>query len=58
MFRIILLFVIGAAIVGWITRTPGVRRALWVALALLGTYAVLKATGVIEAIAPARDGVF
>lgn len=58
MFRFILLFVIGLAIVGWLTRTPGVRRGFWVALALLGTYAVLKATGVIEAIAPSRNGVF
>ncbi len=58
MFRFILLFVIGLAIVGWLTRMPGVRRALWVALVLLGIYAVLKATGVIEALAPARNGVF
>ena len=34
------------------------RRGLFAACALILLYAVLKLTGVIEAIAPSRDGVF
>lgn len=41
----------------FLTRLPAVRRALLVLLGLLALYAVLKVTGVIEAIAPHRDGV-
>ena len=39
-----------------ITRSPRVRRVLHVVLAVLAVYAVLKLTGVIEAIAPDRMG--
>jgi len=45
-------------LVGFLTRLPSVRRALLLLLGILAVYAVLKLTGVIEAIAPARDGVF
>ena len=41
-----------------ITRSPRARRVLHVVLGVLALYAVLKLTGVIEAIAPDRDGVF
>ena len=57
MFRILVLLAAGVALVAFVTRAPRVRRALWVTLWLLGAYAVLKVTGVIEALAPARDGV-
>jgi hypothetical protein len=49
------------AVVGFVavaTRLPAVRRALLVLLGVLALYAVLKMTGVIEALAPDRDGVF
>ena len=42
----------------FLTRLPAVRRALLALLGILALYAVLKVTGVIEAIAPHRDGVF
>lgn len=58
MLRILLWFVIALAIVALLTRRQSARRALWVLLGILGTYAVLKSTGAIEAIVPARDGVF
>jgi hypothetical protein len=45
-------------LVAFVTRLPSVRRALLVMLGLLALYAVLKMTGVIEAIAPGRDGVY
>jgi hypothetical protein len=49
-----------AVVVGFVavvTRLPSVRRALLILLGLLALYAVLKMTGVIEALAPDRDGV-
>lgn len=58
MLRFVLWFAIALAIIALLTRRRRVRLALWLLLGALGTYAVLKATGVIEAIAPARDGVF
>jgi hypothetical protein len=45
------------AFVAMVTRLPSVRRALLILLGLLAFYAVLKMTGVIEALAPDRDGV-
>lgn len=41
----------------FLTRLPSVRRALRILLAILVVYAILKLTGVIEAIAPSRSGV-
>jgi len=58
MLRFVLWFAIALAIIALLTRRRRIRLALWLLLGILGTYAVLKATGVIEAIAPARDGVF
>lgn len=40
-----------------LTRAPRARRALWIAVCIIVAYGVLKATGIIEALAPARDGV-
>lgn len=57
MLRILFLAVIALAVVAIFTRSPRARRVLWALFGLLAVYAALKATGVIEAIAPARDGV-
>ncbi len=58
MTRILLLFVVALAIVALLSRKSSLRRALWVICAVLVTYAILKTTGVIEAIAPgARWGI-
>jgi hypothetical protein len=45
-------------LVGFVTRSRRLRRGLWIAFALIVVYAVLKSAGVIEAMAPSRDGVF
>jgi hypothetical protein len=45
-------------LVSFLGRSPRMRRGLHVVLAVLAVYAILKMTGVIEAIAPDRDGVF
>lgn len=58
MLRFILLFVVALAIVAILTRGPAVWRALWVLLAIIGVYVILKATGVIDGLAPSRIGVF
>jgi hypothetical protein len=47
-----------AILVALIARRPGARRALTALLVVLVLYAVLKMTGVIEMIAPGRDGVY
>ena len=56
--KYLLTLVLVVGFVAFVTRLPSVRRALLVLLGLLAFYAVLKMTGVIEAIAPDRDGVF
>lgn len=45
-------------LVALITRRPAGKRALIALLAVLALYAVLKMTGVIELVAPTRDGVY
>ena len=56
--KYLLTLVLIVALVAFVTRLPSVRRALLIVLGLLACYALLKMTGVIEALAPARDGVF
>ena len=56
--KYLLTLVVVVGLVAYVTRLPSVRRALMVVLGLLAFYAVLKMTGVIEAVAPSRDGVF
>ncbi|HVL20294.1 MAG TPA: hypothetical protein VM422_04810 [Amaricoccus sp.] len=56
--KYLLTLVLVVGFVAVVTRLPSVRRALLVLLGLLAFYAVLKMTGVIEAIAPNRDGVY
>lgn len=58
MTKLLFVVIILIAIVALFARSPRARQALWTAFVLLGVYAVLKVTGVIEALAPARDGVF
>ena len=56
--KYLLTLVLVVGFVAVVTRLPSVRRALLVLPGLLAFYAVLKMTGVVEAIAPSRDGVF
>ncbi len=58
MLRIVLLVVALLLLVALMTRADTLRRALYVILGAMALYAVLKATGVIEALAPDRIGVF
>jgi len=57
MLKAIFLAVLILAVVAWLTRAPRVRRALWAVLLLIAAYGILKATGVIDALAPSRTGV-
>jgi hypothetical protein len=56
--RFVFLVLIALGLVAVVTRSPLARRTLWVLLGLMVLYAILKLTGVIEAIAPSRTGVF
>jgi len=58
MLRILLLVTLALAFVAVITGAASVRRVLLTVLGVMTVYAVLKMTGVIEAIAPDRTGVF
>ena len=57
MLRFILLAGLVVALVAFVTRSPRLRLVLKALLAVLAAYAVLKLTGVIDALAPDRDGV-
>ncbi len=58
MLRLLFLGLVLGAIFAAITRKPRLKRVLWAAVLVIAAYGLLKATGVVEAIAPARDGVF
>ena len=58
MFKLVLLAGLVVALVALITRSPRLRLVLNAVLAVLAVYAVLKLTGVIDALAPDRMGVF
>jgi hypothetical protein len=58
MLRFVFLVLIALGVVALVTRAPLARRALYVLLGLMVLYTVLKLTGVIDAIAPSRTGVF
>jgi hypothetical protein len=49
---------LAVALVALATRAPATRRVLLVVLAAIMLYAVLKLTGVVDALAPDRMGVF
>jgi hypothetical protein len=55
--KLVIALIAALALAAAVTGLPAARRALLVVLGLLALYAALKVTGVIEAIAPARDGV-
>jgi hypothetical protein len=57
MLRYIFALVLVLAIAALLTRGQAARRSLWVVVALVILYAVLKLTGVIEVLAPDRIGV-
>ena len=56
--RYIVALVLAVALVALVTRAPAARRLLYVILAAALLYAVLKLTGVVDALAPSRTGVF
>lgn len=56
MIRILFLFAVVFAVIALITRQVAMRRAFYAFLAFLVTYAILKATGLIDAWAPDRMG--
>jgi hypothetical protein len=58
MLRYVTVLVIVLLVVAMITRSRNIQRALWVVAGVAVVYTILKLTGVIEAIAPDRDGVF
>ena len=57
MLRFILLAFVALSLITLVTRNRTLRRAVYVSLALMALYAVLKLTGVIDALAPDRNGV-
>ncbi len=58
MTRLVILAAVAGAILALFVRSRRARLILWGLLVALAVYAVLKGTGVIEALAPDRDGVF
>jgi len=58
MTRLILLAAAMLLVVSFLLRAPRLRRVLWALMLAIAAYSVLKATGVIEAAAPDRIGVF
>ena len=58
MTRFLFFFVMLAAVAALIARSPRAKRVLWAAFVLLAVYALLKATGLIEALAPERTDWF
>jgi hypothetical protein len=58
LWRLFMLIVLVLVIYAAITRSRAVTRTLWVLFGLAVLYTILKLTGVVEAIAPSRSGVF
>ncbi len=58
MTRFLFILVVLIAVVALFASSPRSRHVSWAVFVALAVYAVLKATGVIEALAPDRDGVF
>ena len=54
--RIVIILAAAIGLVAFLTRLPAARRMFLLLLGLMAVYAVLKMTGVIEAIAPSRTG--
>ena len=58
MTRFFIFVILACAIVALFARSQRARRILWGIALALAAYAVLKALGVIEMLAPDRTGVF
>lgn len=58
MLRILLLLVALLLLLALLIKAETLRRVLYAILAVMVAYAVLKTTGVIDAVAPDRIGVF
>lgn len=58
MLRLLLFLVALLLLLALLIKAETLRRALYVILGVMVTYAVLKTTGVIDALAPDRIGVF
>lgn len=54
MLRFLFLALVALVIAAMLTRSPRLRRALWIVFGLIAFYGILKITGVIEALAPDR----
>lgn len=58
MLRLLVIVVVLLAVVALLTRAPAPRRILFVLAAFAVIYTILKLTGVIDAMAPDRIGIF
>jgi uncharacterized membrane protein YuzA (DUF378 family) len=58
MLRWVMVLFVGLVVVAILSGNPRTRRVLWVLAGLAILYTVLKLTGVIDAMAPDRAGVF
>lgn len=58
MLRFIILVALVSLLVAMITRSRSANRVFWALLGITVAYTLLKLTGVIEALAPDRTGVF
>ncbi|MEM8571172.1 MAG: hypothetical protein AAGG56_09715 [Pseudomonadota bacterium] len=56
MLRVLFVFLVFFGVIALLTRTPRMRIAFYSLLGLLVVYAILKATGLIDAWAPDRMG--
>jgi hypothetical protein len=58
MVRFLILVALVSLVVAMITRSRSANLVFWTMLGIAVLYTLLKLTGVIEAIAPDRNGVF
>jgi len=58
MLRSVMILFVGLVAVAVLSGNPRTRRVLWVLAGLAILYIVLKLTGVIDAMAPDRAGVY
>lgn len=54
MLRFLFLALVALVVATLLTRSPRLRRVLWIVFCLIALYGLLKITGVIEALAPDR----
>jgi hypothetical protein len=58
MIRFVFALIVAVALIALVTRAPAPRRLLYGILGLMVLYAVLKLTGVVDALAPGRMSVY